>query len=133
MAWQFTSAQPIYRQLMDTLEMRIFRGTYESGAKLPSVRELASEASVNPNTMQRALSELERKGLVSTQRSSGRTVTEDAEAVERARREKAAALARTYNEQIQSLGLTQKDAARLCEEQQDKEEEDGEHSNANDA
>ena len=127
MAWQFTSAQPIYRQLMDVLEMRIFRGEYASGAQLPSVRDLACEAAVNPNTMQRALSELERKGLVNTQRTAGRTVTEDAEAVGLARRDKAGLLAREYYGQIRQIGLSGDDALRLVSEQraQDKEETNG--------
>lgn len=77
MAWNLDSDRPIYAQILERIEMQIISGIYKPGSKIPSVRELAAEAGVNPNTMQRALTELERKGLVTTQRTSGRVVTED--------------------------------------------------------
>lgn len=77
MAWQFDNERPIYTQLLEQIRFLIISGLYPAGSKLPSVRELASEASVNPNTMQRALAELERSGLIYSQRTSGRFVTED--------------------------------------------------------
>lgn len=77
MAWQFESDRPIYTQLLEQIRMRIISGTYPIGSKLPSVRDLAATAAVNPNTMQKALSELERSGLIYSQRTSGRYVTED--------------------------------------------------------
>ena len=104
MAWQFTAQQPIYRQIVDALELRVINGTYGLGDRLPSVRDLALEAAVNPNTMQRALSELERKGLVTTQRTSGRTVTEDEESIMQAKQERAAELATAFMEQMRRLG-----------------------------
>ena len=77
MAWQMNSDRPIYSQLYDKILIRIVCGIYKAGNRLPSVRELAAEASVNPNTMQRAFSELEHSGLIVTQRNSGRVVTEE--------------------------------------------------------
>lgn len=77
MAWELTDDRPIYLQLMEHIQGDILSGIYPQGGKLPSVRDLASEASVNPNTMQKALSELERSGLLYSQRTSGRFVTED--------------------------------------------------------
>ena len=77
MSWEFQDHLPIYAQLMDTLKRRIITGRYLPGEKLPSVRELALEAGVNPNTVQRALTELEREGLVFSQRTAGRFVTEN--------------------------------------------------------
>ncbi|MGN0383614.1 MAG: GntR family transcriptional regulator [Eubacterium sp.] len=81
MSWEFEDNRPIYTQLLEQIEYKIVSGEYELGSKLPSVRDLAAEASVNPNTMQRALTELEREGLVITQRTAGRFITEDMEKV----------------------------------------------------
>lgn len=77
MSWNLDSDRPIYLQIIERLKMDIISGIYSPGQKLPSVREFATEASVNPNTMQRALAELERDGLVFSQRTSGRFITED--------------------------------------------------------
>ncbi len=77
MSWNFNDDKPIYIQLMEQIQLRIVSGIYKAGEKLPSVRDMASEASVNPNTMQKALTELERTGLVFSQRTSGRFITED--------------------------------------------------------
>ena len=77
MDWSFRNDQPIYSQLIQRLTEAIVSGVYAPGEKLPSVRELALEAGVNPNTVQRSLTELERKGLVFSQRTAGRFVTEN--------------------------------------------------------
>ena len=77
MNWNFVDGMPIYLQIIDELTIRIARRDYLPGENLPSVREVAIEAGVNPNTVQRALTELERRGLVRTERTSGRFVTED--------------------------------------------------------
>lgn len=87
MSWEFDSSKPIYIQLVDFIKLKIISEEFSIGEKLPSVRELAEEAGVNPNTMQRALSELERQGLVYTQRTSGRFVTEDMEYIKAMRTE----------------------------------------------
>ncbi len=128
MAWQFTSSRPIYQQIVDEIELRILNGTYEMGMRLPSVRDLAMLAAVNPNTMQRALSELEEMGLVSTQRNAGRTVTTDEEAVKRARSAKADLLAGTFLLQMKSLGLTKEEALKRLEQGDSKEGEHGRNS-----
>ena len=85
MNWQFESDRPIYVQLKEQLLLMIVSEKYPAGAKLPAVRDLAAEASVNPNTLQKALSELERDGLVYTQRTSGRYVTEDKKMITQAK------------------------------------------------
>lgn len=77
MTWELNSDRPVYVQLLEHLELNIVTGIYKSGDKLQSVRELAAEAAVNPNTMQKALIELERGGLIYTQRTNGRFITED--------------------------------------------------------
>ena len=82
MKWQLRSDAPIYSQLIEHIKLGIVSGEFPPGGKLPSVRDLAGEAGVNPNTMQRAFTELEREGLVNAQRTSGRYVTEDHEMIE---------------------------------------------------
>lgn len=77
MAWNLNSDRPIFLQIVERIQMDIIAGVYQPGDKLPSVREFASDAAVNPNTMQKALSELERVGLVYAKRTSGRFITED--------------------------------------------------------
>lgn len=77
MPWDLDNDRPIYLQLMERIQHDIISGVYRPGDKIPSVRDLALEAAVNPNTMQKALSELERSGLVYSQRTSGRFITED--------------------------------------------------------
>ena len=125
MAWQFNSNRPIYVQIVDEIELRILNGTYEMGMRLPSVRDLAVLAAVNPNTMQRALAELEEMGLVSTQRNTGRTVTTDDSAVSRARDTKASLLAETFLMQMKALGLSRKEVLERLAKEEDKE---GEHA-----
>lgn len=80
MAWKFTSDAPIYLQIMDEIKLRIAQGRLKPGDKVPAVRDLALKAGVNPNTMQKALSELEREGVLYSQRTSGRFVSDQSEA-----------------------------------------------------
>ena len=87
MPWNLSSERPIFSQLMERIQLDIITGRYQPGEKLPSVRDLATEAAVNPNTMQKALSELERSGLVYSQRTSGRFITEDAALIQNLKRE----------------------------------------------
>lgn len=87
MEWKFDNSRAIYIQLVEHIQRMIISGEYKPGEKLESVRELASVAKVNPNTMQRALTELERLGLVYSQRTSGRFITEDEELIHKMRKE----------------------------------------------
>ena len=77
MAWNLDSDRPIFAQIVERIQLDIISGVYKPGDKLPSVRALAGEAAVNPNTMQKAFAELERTGLVFSQRTTGRYITED--------------------------------------------------------
>lgn len=122
MAWELDSGRPIYLQLQEELELRIVTGVYPAGSQLPGVRILAQEAAVNPNTMQKALQELEREGLVFAQRTSGRFVTEDTQMVKQLRERLALAQARAFLEGMEKLGLTPQEAMALIEKA--KEEED---------
>ena len=85
MKWHFNSDMPIYTQLISQIKFAIVSGELPPGERMSTVRDLASEAGVNPNTMQRAFQELEREGLVFSQRSSGRFVTEDVSIIEKAK------------------------------------------------
>ena len=77
MNWNITAGRPVYVQLVEQLELALVAGEFPPGSRIPPVRELAADAGVNPNTMQRALQELESRGLLQAQRTAGRTVTAD--------------------------------------------------------
>ncbi|MBD5461085.1 MAG: GntR family transcriptional regulator [Lachnospiraceae bacterium] len=106
MAWKFDSDRPIYTQLTRQIQMRIVSGYYPPGGKLPSVRELAAEAAVNPNTMQKAFAELERFGLIITLRTNGRIVTEDTGMINETRRKLAGEYLEQFIAQMQELGFS---------------------------
>lgn len=101
MAWEFKSDRPIYTQLLEKIQLMIISGKYKPGDKLPSVREFASEAAVNPNTIQRAMAELERIGLVYSNRTSGRMITDDLEKIKEIKKELAK---ESVNEFMQNMG-----------------------------
>lgn len=113
MAWKLDSDRPIYTQILEVIIIRIITGQYGSGDKLPSVRELAAEAGVNPNTMQKAMVELERSGLVTTQRTSGRTVTEDRELVQQMQKDLAMKQVSEFVYKMEKLGFDKKGVEEL--------------------
>ena len=113
MSEQFDSSRPIYAQLVERLKARILAGTYQSGGHLDSVRDLAAAAGVNPNTMQRALAQLEAEGLVRTERTSGRFVTEDTDLIEQLRASAARNIAADFLEKMRSIGYTPQQSAEL--------------------
>lgn len=110
MAWNLDSDRPIFQQIIERIQIEILSGRYAPGNKLPSVRDLAMEAAVNPNTMQRALAELERMGLVYTQRTSGRFITEDGSMIERLKEEKAREAVGTFVARMKQIGYSRQDA-----------------------
>jgi len=87
MSWTFDNNKPIYVQIMEKIKLQIISHKLEPNQQLPTVRELASEAGVNPNTIQRALADLEREGFVYTKRTSGRFVTEDLDLILQSRKQ----------------------------------------------
>ncbi len=115
MSWEFQSDRPIYAQLMEQIKRRIITGIYPPGEKMPSVRELAAEASVNPNTMQRAFAQLEQEGLLYTQRTSGRFVTEDQQRILEMKTEMADELAKRFLEDMEQLGYNCRQAVEVLE------------------
>lgn len=116
MNWSFDSKLPIYTQLVDQMRVRIITGAYPPGSRLDSVRDLASQAGVNPNTMQRALSSLEEQGLVYSQRTAGRFITEDAELIAAVRNETALARIRRFADEMDELGFSKGEILELMEE-----------------
>lgn len=109
MAWKLNSDRPIYAQILERIQMQIVSGVYQPGTKIPSVRELAADAGVNPNTMQKALAELERSGLVMTQRTSGRVVTEDLNMIKEIRNQLAGEQVRDFVKRMKDLGFDRED------------------------
>ena len=106
----------IYLQLVDIIQNRIATGYYAPGSKLASVRDLASEAEVNPNTMQKALAELERMGLVHSQRTSGRFVTDDEGRIQKMKRETARETIQTFLQQMKNMGFEKEEIIDLIRE-----------------
>ncbi|WP_312692901.1 GntR family transcriptional regulator [Caproiciproducens sp.] len=115
MAWNLKSDRPIYSQLVEQIELLIVSGIYPAGSKLPSVRDMAGEASVNPNTMQRALAQLENDGLLYSQRTSGRFVTEDVESIMKTKNSLAQGLIKEFIENMSNLGYDRQQTISLLE------------------
>ncbi|MEG2053924.1 MAG: GntR family transcriptional regulator [Oscillospiraceae bacterium] len=113
MVWNLTADRPVYVQLVEHLQMAIIVGEFTAGGKLPSVRELAESASVNPNTMQKALQEMETMGLVNTQRTAGRTITEDVKMIEQLKSECAEKNIADFLENMHKLGFEKNDIIEL--------------------
>jgi len=122
MAWELDADRPIYAQLVERIQMQIVSGYYQPGGKLPSVRELAAVAAVNPNTMQKAFAELERNGLIITQRTNGRTVTEDAELIRNLKASLAEEHVDNYFVKMKELGYLRREAVELLQKKCEGEE-----------
>ena len=122
MPWNLDSSRPIYLQIIERVQMDIITGRYQPGDKLPSVRDLAQEAAVNPNTMQKALSELERSGLIYSQRTSGRFITEDKDLIHQMKKELAAAEVSAFVVHMKQLGITPEEIRQLLAETIEEEE-----------
>lgn len=116
MPWELKSDRPIYTQLIEQIQLKILSGVYPLGSKLPSVRDMAQEAAVNPNTMQRALAKLEEDGLIITHRTSGRSITEDAQMVKMVKTKLAEKQIREFLKRMQILGFAPEDLLTTIEE-----------------
>ena len=117
MSEQFDASRPIYAQLVERLKAKILAGTYPPGGHLDSVRDMAAAAGVNPNTMQRALAQLEMEGLVRTERTAGRYVTEDTMLIEKLRAATAEKFAAEFLEKMQGIGYSPAQVAELLTRQ----------------
>lgn len=103
---QFDTSSPIWLQLIDEFTRRIVTGQWPAGSRIPGVRDLAGELKVNPNTVQRALAELERQGLARSERTSGRFVTDDTAAIDDARLDLATTAADDFTIRARGLGMS---------------------------
>lgn len=115
MPWNLDSDRPIFLQIVERIQNDIMSGKYLPGEKMPSVRDLALEAAVNPNTMQKALSELERLGLVYSQRTSGRFITEDLNLIASLKTNKANEEVKLFMDQMTSLGLSKEQVIQMIQ------------------
>ena len=109
MSWQIDDSRPVYIQLIDEIKMRTISGYYKQGDRLPSVRDLAEEAQVNPNTMQKALTELESCGMLNSQRTSGRFITDNKILIEEMRQMFALQYIKVFFESMEKLGYSQEE------------------------
>lgn len=121
MDWKFRTDQPIYTQLTAHLAECIVSGVYAPGERLPSVRDLAMEAGVNPNTVQRALADLEREGLVFSQRTNGRFVTENEEMIREAKYRMAEEKAKEFFNSMKKIGCSAQEIVTLFEQMKEEE------------
>lgn len=117
MPWDLDNNRPIYIQIMERIQLDIVSGVYKPGDRLPSVRELALQAAVNPNTMQKALSELERSGIVYSKRTSGRLITEDESMLKHLKTELAQEHIHAFLEKMDKLGFSKEEILALTQEQ----------------
>lgn len=113
MVWKFTGDRPVYMQIMEHIRGAILVGAYPPGARIPPVRDLAAEAKVNPNTMQRAMVELEREGLLVSCGTIGRFVTDDPAILQQMRNLAIDAMIRSSAAQFRALGLSMEQAAAM--------------------
>ena len=111
-----SDTRPVYIQLIDRIYTMVLSGQYPPGAKLPTVRELAEQMQANPNTVQRALFYLEEQGIIYTQRTTGKFITEDSGVIERVRKSLAAVYSADYFRKMQQIGINVPDAKRIIME-----------------
>ena len=116
MKWAFTTDRPIYAQLIEQMTFAVVSGEYRAGDKLPSVRDLAQEAAVNPNTMQKALAEMERQGMLYTQRTAGRYVTEDVAMIQQIKTKLAEQQVADFLAQMGKIGFTKDEIIALIQQ-----------------
>lgn len=115
MEFTFDNNIPIYIQLLDYMKIYLISGVFKKGEKLPSVREFSTTFKVNPNTMQKALSELEDMKLIYTERTNGKFVTKDERLINKLKDEYATTLARSYFEGMKRIGLGKADSIKYLE------------------
>ena len=116
MDYIFDNERPIYVQLVEKLRIEIVSGKLKSGERIPSVRELALTARVNPNTMQKALAELESEGLVYTERTNGKFVTDNKDLIEKIKRELAEEKVNNYINDMKNIGITYEQSINYLQE-----------------
>lgn len=116
MAWKFTGDRAVYLQIAERIKKSVLSGVYPPGGQIPSVRQLALEAAVNPNTVQHAFTELENQGIIFSRGTQGRFVTEDTETIEACRMEMAQQYVRVFLKDIEQLGISEDQAITMIKE-----------------
>ena len=116
MEWKIDNNKPVYIQLVEQLKVKIISGEIELDSKLDSVRSLAADAMVNPNTMQKALAELEREAFVYSKRTRGRFVTDNKELIENERKNLVKDNVKKTLDTLINLGYTNEEILNLVEE-----------------
>mgnify|MGYP004522768451 CR=1 FL=1 len=116
MEYIFDNERPIYIQLVEMIRIDIVSGKFKKGQKLPSVRELALIMKVNPNTMQKALAELENEKLIYTERTNGKFVTEDEKMIEKTKKQLAQEKVNNYLNSMESIGISYESAVKYLQE-----------------
>ena len=116
MDYIFDNERPIYVQLVEKLRIEIVSGKLKSGERMPSVRELALTTKVNPNTMQKALAELENEGLIYTERTNGKFVTDNEELIEKIKRKLAEEKVNNYIKDMKNIGITYEQSIQYLQE-----------------
>lgn len=115
----FDNERPIYIQLMEKIRLEIVSGKLKKGERIPSVRELAITMKVNPNTMQKALVELEEEQLIYTERTNGKFVTQNQERIEEVKKELAKEKVNTYINSMKDIGISFEEAISYLQEQKE--------------
>ena len=116
MAWKFTPDRPVYLQIAQRITKSVLSGEYAPGQQIPSIRSLAQEAAVNPNTVQHAFTQLENDGIIIPKGTLGRYVTDDIQTIEACRRNTARELVKEFRENLSQLSITPEQAAELMKE-----------------
>lgn len=116
MAWSFSADKPVYIQIADRIQKAVLSGEYQAGEQIPTVRQLALEAAVNPNTVQHAFTELENAGIIIAKGTLGRFVTEDAQVVQAVRERVARQLAKAFVKEMGQLSIDQQQLMELIRE-----------------
>ncbi len=116
MAWSFSSDRPVYLQIAQRIRRSVLSGEYPPGAQIPSVRQLALDAAVNPNTVQHAFSDLESEGIILSRGTQGRFVTDDTAIIERCRQAVAQQYVRSFLNDLRQLGITAEQAISMIKE-----------------
>ena len=116
MDYIFDNERPIYVQLVEKVRIEIISGKLKTGERIPSVRELAITARVNPNTMQKALAELENEGLVYTERTNGKFVTDNKELIAKIKKELAEEKVNNYLKDMEKIGISKREAIEYLQE-----------------
>ena len=116
MAWKFSSDKPVYLQISDIIVKKVLSGEYSTGEQIPSVRQIALEAAVNPNTVQHAFADLENEGLIVSKGTMGRFVTEDEQVVENCKQKMAEQIVLDFSKNMKELSISKEDAIKMIKE-----------------